>query len=34
MAAACECEFDGNVPITPNHVLAKLETVERYLNIE
>ena len=34
MAAACECEFDGNIPITPNHVLAKLETVERYLNIE
>src|SRR5215467_12619218 len=27
MAAACECEFDGNIPITPNHVLSKLEAV-------
>jgi rfaE bifunctional protein kinase chain/domain len=34
MAAACECEFDGNVPITPEHVSAKLATVERAMNYD
>ena len=29
IAAACECEVDGNVPITPQNVLAKIATVER-----
>lgn len=28
MAAACECEVDGNKPITPQLVLAKLDEVE------
>ncbi len=28
IAAACECEIDGNIPITPKAVLAKLEEVE------
>ena len=23
LAAACECEFDGNIPITPEHVVPK-----------
>jgi bifunctional ADP-heptose synthase (sugar kinase/adenylyltransferase) len=29
MAAACECELDGNVPVTPKDVLAKIDVVER-----
>jgi hypothetical protein len=32
VAAACECEQDGNIPITPAHVLAKLDKVERQMN--
>ena len=28
-AAACECEVDGNIPITPRAVLAKIDSVER-----
>ena len=31
MAAACECEVDGNVPITPTDVLAKLDTIEKQM---
>lgn len=33
IAAACECEKDGNVPVTPAHVLAKLESVEKQMEI-
>lgn len=29
IAAACECEVDGNIPITPRAVLAKIDSVER-----
>ena len=29
MAAACECELDGNIPITPENVLAKIDAVEQ-----
>lgn len=29
MAAACECEFDGNIPIRPENLLAKIDTVEK-----
>jgi rfaE bifunctional protein kinase chain/domain len=29
MAAACECEYDGNIPIKPEDVLAKIEAVEK-----
>ncbi len=29
IAAACECECDGNIPITPELVLAKINSVER-----
>lgn len=29
LAAACECERDGNIPITPEHVEEKLAAVER-----
>jgi len=32
MAAACECEYDGNIPITPNDVRRKIESVERQAN--
>ena len=32
IAAACECEFDGNIPITPKHVLEKLNIIEKRLN--
>lgn len=28
MAAACECECDGNVPVTPDRVRAKIDIVE------
>jgi cytidyltransferase-like protein len=31
MAAACECEHDGNVPVTPNDVGAKIDLVERQI---
>ena len=34
MAAACECEHDGNVPITPDNVRAKIDSVERQMNFE
>ncbi len=29
IAAACECESDGNIPITPERVIAKINMVER-----
>jgi sugar/nucleoside kinase (ribokinase family) len=32
MAAACECEQDGNIPITPDNVRAKIHVVERQMN--
>ena len=32
MAASCECEFDGNVPVTLENVHAKIDTVERQLS--
>lgn len=28
VAAACECEYDGNIPIKPESVLAKLSEIE------
>ncbi|MGO9361536.1 MAG: PfkB family carbohydrate kinase [Xanthobacteraceae bacterium] len=31
-AAACECECDGNIPITPDDVRAKMADVERQMN--
>jgi len=33
-AAACGCEVDGNVPITPDQVHARLDKVERQMNYE
>ena len=32
IAAACECEFDGNVPITPDHVRERLEKVAKQMS--
>jgi rfaE bifunctional protein kinase chain/domain len=32
MAASCECEYDGNVPVTLANVHAKIDAVERQLN--
>ena len=32
IAAACECECDGNIPVTPDNVRAKLDAIERQMN--
>jgi bifunctional ADP-heptose synthase (sugar kinase/adenylyltransferase) len=32
VAAACECERDGNIPVTPDDVLEKLDKIERQMN--
>ena len=32
MAAACECELDGNIPIGPENILAKIDTIEKLAN--
>jgi len=32
MAAACECERDGNIPIVPAHVMAKIDETEKQVN--
>jgi len=32
MAAACECECDGNIPVTPDDVRRKIDAVERQAN--
>jgi rfaE bifunctional protein kinase chain/domain/rfaE bifunctional protein nucleotidyltransferase chain/domain len=32
LAAAAECEFDGNIPVQPRDVLDKLERVERHVH--
>ena len=34
MAAACECEFDGNQPITPDDVTKKIDTAEHEARYE
>ena len=34
MAAACECEEDGNIPITPEDVHRKIDVVEKHANFE
>jgi rfaE bifunctional protein kinase chain/domain len=34
MAAAIECEHEGNVPVTPEEVLKKVDTVERRINYQ
>jgi hypothetical protein len=32
IAAACECENDGNIPIAPEDVRKKIANVERQIN--
>lgn len=32
MAAACECEREGNIPIVPVHVMAKIDDTEKKVN--
>lgn len=32
LAAAIECEYDGNIPITPEHVLKKIDYLEKRVN--
>jgi rfaE bifunctional protein kinase chain/domain len=32
MAAACECEHDGNIPVKPDDMLRKIDAVERGAN--
>ncbi len=32
MAAACECECDGNIPVRPDDVRRKIDEVERQAN--
>jgi sugar/nucleoside kinase (ribokinase family) len=32
MAAACECECDGNIPVTPDDVRRKIDAVDRHAN--
>ena len=32
IAAACECELDGNIPVTPADVRRKIDAVERQAN--
>ena len=34
IAAAIECEHDGNIPVTPDHLREKLTTIERRANYE
>jgi sugar/nucleoside kinase (ribokinase family) len=29
IAAACECELDGNVPVTPANVVGRIDEIER-----
>jgi sugar/nucleoside kinase (ribokinase family) len=32
MAAACECECDGNMPVAPSDVLGKIDSIERQIS--
>ena len=32
IAAGCKCEVDGNVPVTPENVHAKIDAVEKQVN--
>lgn len=34
IAAACECEYDGNIPVTPEDVRRKIDMVERQANYD
>ena len=32
IAAACECELDGNIPVSPENILAKIDKAEKQAN--
>jgi sugar/nucleoside kinase (ribokinase family) len=32
IAAAVECEYDGNIPVTPESVLKKIDLIEKKVN--
>lgn len=32
IAASCECEFDGNEPITPDHVRARIDKIRKHMS--
>lgn len=34
IAAACECEVDGNIPVTPDLVISKLMDIQKHINFE
>ena len=34
IAAACECQHDGNIPIGPNDVVAKIDEIEKSIKFE
>jgi len=34
MAAACECEYNGNIPVSQDDILNKIDWVERRVNYE
>lgn len=34
LAAAVECEYDGNVPVTPQYVLKKIDHLEKQVNFD
>ena len=34
LAAACECEVDGNVPITPERIIEKLDAIQRVVETD
>jgi hypothetical protein len=33
-AAACECEKDGNSPVTPDDILQKIDYIEKQVKFE
>ena len=34
LAAAVECEYNGNIPVTPKNILAKMEWIERRIQYQ
>ena len=34
LAAACECEYDGNIPIGPEKIIAKIDQISHHIRYE
>ena len=32
IAAACECEYDGNIPVKPENIIEKINYLEKQTN--